>query len=253
MKEIKINKNIILNIIIAVIAFFATCSLPYIINFKEILTYSNSIISLIIFVSFVYLLKKTIIAENIEKIKNVGLLGLIFSTFLVLGNSIKTNGKIEYRDLKIYFAIIFISVILNALLVGLYKLIEKIEKKKDKEVVQKLSKNKRLIIIFFIIIICWIPVLLAAYPGYFCYDAQVQFDNYIENSITTWHPPIHTFALGFIITLIEKITHSYNIGIFVYTNIPILYECVIFSIRVIINPSAKVCIGGCHVVILFSI
>lgn len=217
MKQINIDKNMILNIIIAIIAFLATCFIPYIINFQESLTYSNSIISLITFASFVYLLKKTIIAENTEKIKNVSVLGLIFSTFLILGNSIKTNGTVEYRDIKMYFAIILISFIFDALLVQLYKIIERIEKKRDKETTQKLSKRKRLLIIFFIIIICWIPVLLAAYPGYFCYDAQVQFDDYIGNNITTWHPPLHTFAIGFIITFIEKITHSYNMGIFVYT------------------------------------
>ncbi len=217
MKEIKIDKKIILNIIITIIAFFATCSIPYIINFENNLTYSNSIISLIIFVSFIYLLKKTIKIENTEKIKNVSILGIIFSTFLVLGNNIKTNGTVEYKNIKMYFAIIFISFIISSLLVEIYKIIEKIENKKDKERVHKLSKKKRTLIIFSIIIICWIPVLLAAYPGYFCYDAQVQFDDYTENNVTTWHPPIHTFTLGFIITLIEKITHSYNIGIFVYT------------------------------------
>ena len=229
MKEIKIDKNIILNIIIVIIAFLATCFVPYIINFKDNLTYANSIVSLITFVSFIYLLKKTIKKENIEKIKNVSILGLIFSTFLVLGNSIKINGKIEYRDLKIYFAIILISFIIDLLLVELYKLIEKIENKKNKEKAHKLSKKKRTLIIFSIIIICWIPVLLAAYPGYFCYDAQVQFDDYTQNNVTTWHPPIHTFALGFIITFIEKITHSYNIGIFVYIFIQMIIVASCFT------------------------
>lgn len=229
MKKIKVNKKIMLNIIITTIAFFATCFVEHIINFAENLTYSNSIISLIIFASFIYLLKKTVVKENISIIKNVSILGLIFSTFLVIGNSIKTNETVEYKNLKIYLAIIFISFIIDALLVELYKLIEKIEDKKDKEKIHKLSKRKRLIIIFSIIIICWIPVLLAAYPGYFCYDAHVQFSDYTENSMTTWHPPLHTFSLGFIITTVESLTHSYNMGIFVYTCIQMLIVASCFT------------------------
>lgn len=139
----KINKDIILNLSIVIISFLATYFLKYVINFEEEITYTNSIVSLIVFVSFIYLLKKTFIRENIEKIKSACFLGIMFSTFLVIGNSIDTNSTVEYGNIQVYLAIIFISFMIDALLVQLYKLIEKFEKRKNKEKISKLSTNKK--------------------------------------------------------------------------------------------------------------
>ena len=213
----KINKDIILNLSIVIISFLATYFLKYVINFEEEITYTNSIVSLIVFVSFIYLLKKTFIRENIEKIKSACFLGIMFSTFLVIGNSIDTNSTVEYGNIQVYLAIIFISFVIDALIVQLYKLIEKFEKRKNEEKISKLSANKKQLIIFLIIIVCWIPVFLAAYPGYFCYDAYDEFKGYAFEGITTWHSVIHNILLGAIITNIGNALHDINIGIAVYT------------------------------------
>ena len=80
----KINSKTCTNIFIVIIAYLATYFLPYIISFKDELTYSNSIIAVVVFASFIYLLNKTFVKENVAKLKNVFSLGIIFSTFLVL-------------------------------------------------------------------------------------------------------------------------------------------------------------------------
>lgn len=229
MKEININQKMMLNIIICMISFFATYFIPYIIHFDNELSYSNSVISLVIFGSFIYLLSKTCVKENTDKIKNAWPLGLIFATSLVLGNSIKLQGTIEYGNINIYLAILFISFIIGAILVQIYRLIEKIESRKHKEQIHKLSKNKRLFIVFCIIVISWIPVLLAAYPGYFCYDAETEYLDYIEGHITNWHPPIHTFILGFIVVSIGHLAESYNLGIFIYTALQMIVIAACFT------------------------
>ena len=207
----------LLNIAIVLIAYFAMFFLPYIINFETKLTYSNSIIALVLFIGFMYLLKKSFIKENISKIKNISPLGLMLSASLVLGNSIKTNQAVDYKDLGIYFAILFISFIIDAILIQLYRFIEKVESKEEKTEQFKLNGNKRYIIIFLLLLLCWIPVFLSAYPGYFCYDAHTQLMQYIEGRITAQHPPVHTILLGFIINTVFNITSSYNIAIAVYT------------------------------------
>lgn len=80
----KININVFKNIVIAIIAYLATYFVPYIISFKDELAYSNSIIAIAIFALFVLILKKTFVKENVDKLKNVFSLGIIFSAFLVL-------------------------------------------------------------------------------------------------------------------------------------------------------------------------
>ena len=80
----KVSSKTCINVFIAIIAYLATYFMPYIISFKDELTYSNSIIAVVVFACFIYLLKKTFVKENIPKLKNVFSLGIIFSTFLVI-------------------------------------------------------------------------------------------------------------------------------------------------------------------------
>ncbi len=80
----KINSNTCINIFIVIISYLATYFMPYIISFKDELTYTNSIIAVVVFAGFIYLLKKTFVKENAAKLKNVYSLGIIFSAFLVL-------------------------------------------------------------------------------------------------------------------------------------------------------------------------
>ena len=42
----------------------------------------------------------------------------------------------------------------------------------------------------------WFLVFLAYYPGLFAYDVHYQLNQYLNNQITSWHPPLHTYYLG---------------------------------------------------------
>lgn len=226
---IKINKKLIFNIIIILISYLAMYFLQYAINFGNNLTYNNSIISLIVFGSFIYLLKKTCTEENKSKIKSSYFLGLIFSTFLVLGNSIKTNSTVEYNNILMYFAIIFLSFIITAILVQVYKLIEKFESKKDENEKITLSEDKKNLIVFLIILLCWIPVFLAVYPGYFCYDAMTQIVNRVQGVLVDWHPVLYSMTISNIIIVIATITGSVNFGIAVYTLLQMIIVSACFT------------------------
>lgn len=227
MKEINIDKTILKNIAITITSFLATYFIKYAINFEENITYSNSVISLVVFAGLIVLLKKTWTEENIKKIKSTAFLGIMFSTFLVIGNSIDTKGTVEYGNIQIYFAIIFLATIIDALLVQLYRVIEKFEERKKDEKKSKLTENQKQLITFLIILICWIPVFLAVYPGYFCYDAGSQLYIYMRKLVSTWQPPIHTAILGFIIINVSNIFHEFNIGIavFIFLQMLIIAGC----------------------------
>lgn len=217
----KVNIKILQSIIIYVLAFFGTYFIKYIINFKDEITYTNSIIGVIVFISFVCLLKKSYIKENVSKIKNVFILGIILSSFLVIGNSIKTYHSVNLKDISIYFAIFFISIIMNAGIIQLYNFFEKYEKRDEKEEKScKLTQKNKFIIITLIILICWTPFFLSAYPGYFVYDANTQYNQLNElngEKLTDLHPIIHTIILGGIVTIGQRITGNANTGIAIYT------------------------------------
>ncbi len=232
----KVNVKILYSIMIYIFAFLGTYFIKYIINFKDEITYTNSIIGIVIFISFVYLLKKSYIKENMPKIKNAFILGIILSAFLVIGNSIKTYHSVELKDISIYFAIIFISIIMTAGIVQLHNFFEKYEEKDEKEEKKyNITQENKFIIITLIILICWLPFFLAAYPGYFTYDANTQYNQLNRlngENLTDLHPIVHTIILASIVTSGQLITGDANIGIAIYTIIQmiIVAGCLAYTI-----------------------
>ncbi len=65
-------------------------------------------------------------------------------------------------------------------------------------------------------LVFWIPVFLAAYPGYFSYDAAAQEGQYRLGYIISWHPVMHTILIGFFVHTIGNLFGSANVGIALY-------------------------------------
>ncbi len=80
-----------------------------------------------------------------------------------------------------------------------------------------LSGKKRAALLVCFFLLCWIPVFLAVYPGFFVYDAQDELIQVQTRNFTTHHPLPHVLLLGGVILAVNKLTGSYNAGIAVYT------------------------------------
>lgn len=78
--------------------------------------------------------------------------------------------------------------------------------------------------VFAALLICWLPVLLAVYPGFFVYDGQDELIEVLTRSFTTHHPLLHVLFLGGTIAAVHKLTDSYNLGILCYT---VMQMCVV--------------------------
>ena len=65
-------------------------------------------------------------------------------------------------------------------------------------------------------LLCWLPVFLAVYPGFFVYDAQEEWLQVASRNFTTHHPLVHVLLLGGIVCAVHKVTGSYNLGIACY-------------------------------------
>ena len=68
-----------------------------------------------------------------------------------------------------------------------------------------------------LLIILWMPVLLALYPGLYAYDASWQYDMYCMGAVSEHHPVIHTYIVGWIIDTVYTKTGMFNKAILVYT------------------------------------
>lgn len=67
-----------------------------------------------------------------------------------------------------------------------------------------------------ILLLCWLPVFLAVYPGFFAYDATDELQEVLTGQYVTRHPLLHVLLLGKTVSSIQRLTGSYNIGIGVY-------------------------------------
>lgn len=68
-----------------------------------------------------------------------------------------------------------------------------------------------------VLLVFWMPVLLALYPGIYAYDASWQYDMYCMGAVSEHHPVIHTYIVGWIIDTVYTKTGMFNKAILVYT------------------------------------
>lgn len=55
--------------------------------------------------------------------------------------------------------------------------------------------------VFALLLICWLPVWLAFFPGSFVADSATQFYQYYDDEFTAHHPLLHTLLLGWLMTM----------------------------------------------------
>ncbi|MDE6404815.1 MAG: hypothetical protein K2M20_04085, partial [Lachnospiraceae bacterium] len=82
---------------------------------------------------------------------------------------------------------------------------------------------------FLFLLLCWLPVFLAVYPGFFVYDAQDEYIQVATRTFSTHHPLVHVLLLGGMICGIHKWTDSYNLGIACYMVFQMVLAAGVFS------------------------
>jgi hypothetical protein len=91
------------------------------------------------------------------------------------------------------------------------------------------SDKKYWLTIWGILIVLQIPVMLAEFPGFFCYDAQDELNQVLTRTFSTHHPLAHVLILGGNIALGHKLTGSWNIGICFHLTMQMLFMTGVFA------------------------
>lgn len=95
---------------------------------------------------------------------------------------------------------------------------------------KKLFEKKYIDFIFFaFIIICWLPTIIAFFPGISNYDGSFQIRTYFSNTITSHHPIIHTLLLSSLYEFGSIIFKSYSLGFFMNSLFQIIVMAAIYS------------------------
>ncbi len=201
---------------------------------------------------FFYFLYQKYYFQKKETHYTTKILAILFSLFMIIGNSYKlTNSwSLIFGSTRLFFISIFMFIgyfiFFNASINLLYEYI----KTKSKE--ENVTKNKVLnfifnehpfIITFIILFICYLPYIIAFYPGILSPDPSNQIKQFYgiptkykdysvmidENvTITNHHPVLHTVILGGL-TYFGKTIGSENFGIFIYSILQTLFLITLLS------------------------
>lgn len=227
----KINK-----LINVVWAFISVLLFPTFIS-DTTLGFSNSIFSILMFVAIFTVLQQENRGDTNKRLRiYTHILGFLFAFMTAAGYSLDVYHAINFMDLIL--SIIFYTHVIGAGLSLFWQWLIKVEKELKKSAtegkfVTKISKIVDWIfnhpyIITIIIIIGWLPVFIADYPGGFRYDANKELIQII-NGYDANFPLLHSVIITKLLPAMYNITGSYNTGVTVYVVFQMLLVSLMYT------------------------
>ena len=167
------------------------------------------------------------------------IVGLLFGVLNCIGYAADKTGELMVGAPLWWLCMILITLIVTVLfyifLIGTDKKCHKDDSSENSDtgciadfVGAKVSL-KQVVITAGIIFICWLPVFLAVYPGFFVYDATDEFVEVATRNFSTHHPLLHVLLLGGTVCAGNKVFGNYNAGIAIYTIFQMLTVSAVFG------------------------
>ena len=216
-------KNSIKNLLLLLLSYLVLMSFSYVSGLYGNKNYSSGLFCVIIYclIAFIiigYLKKGTSTRETVT----MSFISFIVSGALVFGYNLETLDTLACTSIKTYIYILslgtFLYSIINFCLVNKKKIYTQIGKLFKLDLFEKYILNKYTFIkCLVLIIIAWIPVFLAFYPGIFSYDAPYQFTDIYLWNFRSGNPVIHTLIIGGTLNLGKILFGSYNVGVAIYS------------------------------------
>ena len=152
-----------------------------------------------------------------------GVFSLLFSAALLFGARLDSVENVDVRDFRLWAAWPVLALLFAVLTRLLWLCLDVLRERNRKgetrnKITRVFEKIDRFAVpgSFFFLLLCWLPVFLAVYPGFFVYDAQDEYVQVATRVFSTHHPLVHVLLLGGIICGVHKLTDSYNLGIACY-------------------------------------
>ena len=193
---------------------------------------SDSVMSVILFAAFFAVIKYAI-----EKCQEISwafavVSGILFAVLWVLGDNLTSSDYTMIASWRTWAKIVLIIPLFISVFHILEKMIFLAAEKYRNRTENSLLKNDKagFIITFVLILISWIPVFLAAFPGIYAYDAVTQTaEFYADAGLSGHHPIAHTALLWGLISLGRTLFGSYGAGMALYSIVQMLIMASIFA------------------------
>ena len=227
MNENEFRIKLKLSTVAFLIATAGTLCFPQVLNLKEnTLGFTNSIFAVFVWVLCLYAVNRSLQTINLKDKRGwiiAGILSFLFTTAMLFGVRLDAVGNVNFKDWRLWISLPVLICLFTILVRKFWDFLSSIEDRKNRLAehikmpgVPKKTAEYVNILTFLFMLLCWLPVLLAVYPGFFVYDAQEEWLQVASRTFTTHHPLVHVLMLGGIICAVHKVTGSYNLGIACY-------------------------------------
>lgn len=233
MSDSEFSIKLKLNTIAFFVATAGTLCFPQILNLKgNSIGFTNSIFSVFVWILCLYAVNRSLHTIELKDIRGwviAAALSFLFTVAMLFGVRLDTVGNVDFKDLKLWISLPFLTCLFAVLIRKFWNFLGGLEERKKSlaehiklpEMPVKAAKYAD-VLTFLFLIICWLPVLLAVYPGFFVYDAQDEWVQVATRTFNMHHPLVHVLLLGGIVCTVHKFTGSYNLGIACYMNVQMM-------------------------------
>lgn len=238
-------QNVYFGLLAAVCAAFFYFAIPG----EARLYYSIGVLPFLAAVSFFFLIKYVyplVVASFKQEDKETWvtlILSMLLSSCLVVGANLKTEASTSQNFLMYPPAILLVAFLFYGCLLIFWRFLDQrslasvegkpLSKRAARRSAPPLSlTRKATIALLLLFILCWTPILLASWPGYFCYDVGsdylAEWGQFESGQLNSHHPVLHTLLLGTIINIGRNL-RDFNTGIALFTILQALFIAGVFT------------------------
>ncbi|MBD5475688.1 MAG: hypothetical protein HDR17_06880 [Lachnospiraceae bacterium] len=240
MNENEFRIKLKLSTVAFLIATSGTLCFPQVLNLKEnTLGFTNSIFAVFVWLLCLYAVNRSLQTINLKDKRGwiiAGILSFLFTTAMLFGVRLDAVGNVDFKDWRLWISLPVLTCLFAILVRKFWDFLSGMEDRKKRLAehikmpgVPKKTAEYVNILTFLFMLLCWLPVLLAVYPGFFVYDAQEEWLQVASRTFTTHHPLVHVLMLGGIICAVHKVTGSYNLGIACYMMVQMMVVSGVFT------------------------
>ncbi|MBQ6697038.1 MAG: hypothetical protein IJN16_10085 [Lachnospiraceae bacterium] len=189
---------------------------------KGMLAITNSMlvpIAILVFVAgwFWMVKKEKWDDRSTELLNGCFFFGILFWGAMVFGTELDVAERVTFSAWSKYISVLVLAVAGAPLMAWCMVKISDLSKREKSNVTTSAALDKKYFLrVMLLLLLAYIPVLLASWPGFFTYDAEVESHMSLTDTYSAHHPIAHVLLLGFCLKAAFKIFHTYNAGIAIY-------------------------------------
>ena len=196
----------------------------------DLLSYTNSIWGVILFVGYLYALTRIVNKPEwktsiVYHLAFGFLFCFLFIGAMVAGVQLDAYGRVDFSNIMNYVSVFVIALGGAPFIAWVFIKLQEVKHYENVDVIDKRYFYKIMLVLLF----AYIPVLLAVWPGFFSYDAEAETYMVFTDKYSAHHPVTHVVLLGWIMKIMYKIIPSYNVGIAVYLIVQLLVVSACFA------------------------